>query len=87
LTSAETRAILAGQLPHPDRPARGLNLFLAKSIIEAHGGTLTIKSSTGEGAEFTFTLPTAPSRATAKDNLSARKSSAPTKHAPEADPS
>ncbi len=35
----------------------GLGLSYARSIIEAHGGTLTLKSELGKGSEFIFTLP------------------------------
>jgi signal transduction histidine kinase len=36
----------------------GLGLFIAKSIIEAHGGKIWAKNNTGEkGATFTFSLP------------------------------
>ncbi|WP_369699672.1 ATP-binding protein [Nesterenkonia sp. Act20] len=34
----------------------GLGLALSQSIIEAHGGTITVRSAPGEGARFTFTL-------------------------------
>lgn len=35
----------------------GLGLYIARSIIELHGGTLTCSSRPGHGARFTFTLP------------------------------
>ncbi len=38
-------------------PATGLGLYISRGIIEAHGGTLTLKSSPGQGAIFAFTLP------------------------------
>ena len=35
----------------------GLGLPLARQFVEAHGGTLTVRSEPGQGAEFTITLP------------------------------
>jgi PAS domain S-box-containing protein len=37
-------------------PATGLGLYICRGIIEAHGSTLRLKSSPGEGATFAFTL-------------------------------
>jgi two-component system sensor histidine kinase BaeS len=39
------------------KPGTGLGLFIARSIAEAHGGTLEVSSSVGRGATFTLTLP------------------------------
>jgi signal transduction histidine kinase len=39
----------------------GLGLAIAKGIIDAHGGSIAVASKQGAGAEFTFTLPLAPS--------------------------
>jgi signal transduction histidine kinase len=36
----------------------GLGLFIAKGIIDAHGGRIWAESSLGQGASFVFTLPT-----------------------------
>jgi signal transduction histidine kinase len=41
----------------PGKPGSGLGLFIARSIAEAHGGELTVRSSPGEGATFTLKLP------------------------------
>lgn len=38
----------------------GLGLFIARNIIEAHGGHIWADSSPGKGSEFSFTLPVAP---------------------------
>jgi len=37
----------------------GLGLALVKEIVEAHGGTVGVKSRPGEGSEFWFKLPVA----------------------------
>ena len=35
----------------------GLGLSLAKTIVQAHGGTLTVQSASGKGSAFEITLP------------------------------
>ena len=35
----------------------GLGLYLARAIIEAHGGTIRVESELGHGATFTFSIP------------------------------
>lgn len=37
-----------------------LNLYLCRLIVEAHGGTIHVESTLGEGSTFWFTLPVAP---------------------------
>ncbi|HEY6836550.1 MAG TPA: ATP-binding protein [Gaiellaceae bacterium] len=39
------------------RPGTGLGLFIARSIAEAHGGTLEVASAPEHGAVFTLELP------------------------------
>jgi two-component system OmpR family sensor kinase len=40
-------------------PGTGLGLFIARSIAEAHGGSLEVRSAPAEGATFTLALPVA----------------------------
>lgn len=40
----------------------GLGLYICRAIVEAHGGEIRIKSKVGEGATFSFTIPTIPAR-------------------------
>jgi len=41
----------------------GMGLPIAKAIIEAHGGNLTVTSQLGRGSVFSFSLPADHSRA------------------------
>ncbi|MDQ3928141.1 MAG: GAF domain-containing sensor histidine kinase [Chloroflexota bacterium] len=41
----------------PGSEGLGLGLYLARSIAEAHGGTLTVESSAGKGTRFQLALP------------------------------
>jgi signal transduction histidine kinase len=42
--------------PH-DRAGLGVGLFIARRIVERHGGSLNAYSALGSGAEFRMTLP------------------------------
>jgi len=43
------------------KPGTGLGLFIARSIVQAHGGTLEVRSHDGSGAAFALVLPAEPS--------------------------
>jgi signal transduction histidine kinase len=47
------------QASHTRRAGAGLGLYIAKGIVEAHGGRLWAESAPGRGSTFSFTLPTA----------------------------
>jgi len=40
-------------------PGTGMGLTIAREIVQAHGGRITVRNLGGKGAEFSFTLPLA----------------------------
>ena len=44
-------------VPGFSKPGTGLGLFIARSIAEAHGGSLEVSSGADPGSTFTLTLP------------------------------
>ncbi|MGH7318227.1 MAG: HAMP domain-containing sensor histidine kinase, partial [Candidatus Rokuibacteriota bacterium] len=63
--SPEEQARLFTPFYRVQRPATptvggtGLGLSITRSLVELHGGAITVASTLGEGATFSFTLPTA----------------------------
>jgi len=60
------------QAEESSKGGRGLGLFIAKGIIEAHQGRIWVESESGNGSTFSFTLPTASSARTAREDSAAR---------------
>jgi signal transduction histidine kinase len=48
------------RVPGSPEGGSGLGLFIAKGLVEAHGGKIGVDSGAGRGAIFWFTLPAAP---------------------------
>ncbi len=51
------------RVPGSPQGGSGLGLFIAKGLVQAHGGDIGIDSAAGSGATFWFTIPVAPTLA------------------------
>jgi signal transduction histidine kinase len=55
--SPETRSRLFEQFFTTKAEGLGMGLAIARSIVEAHAGTVDVENAEGGGARFHFTLP------------------------------
>lgn len=46
----------------PEKKGTGLGLFIAKGVVDAHGGSIWVDSELGRGTRFYFTLPISQTR-------------------------
>lgn len=59
LEEPETQKIFDLFISSKGSAGTGLGLAVCKRIVEAHGGSITVKSEKGKGATFSFSLPVA----------------------------
>ncbi|GIV53631.1 MAG: hypothetical protein KatS3mg039_0149 [Candidatus Kapaibacterium sp.] len=51
------RGATLSSIPTAGEPSSGLGLWIARRILERHGGTISVRSTKGEGTVVTITLP------------------------------
>jgi signal transduction histidine kinase len=67
------RAAASGKADYVERTSLGIGLFIAREIVHAHGGEVSVASNAADGTTFTVTMPRRPKSLRSTDTTAAPK--------------